>query len=103
MMQPTRASFPKYTQSSYNSITKKKKISWAEELNRHYSKEDVQMTKHLKRCSTLLIIEKCKSKLQQGITSHWSEWSSLKGLPVSNAGEGVEKRTASYTVDRNVN
>ena len=59
MMQPTSASFPKYIHSSYNSITNnKKKISWAEELNILYSKEDVQMTnKHLKRCSTLLIIE----------------------------------------------
>ena len=35
-------------------------------------------------------------------TSHWSEWPSLKSLQIINAGEGVEKREASYAVGGNV-
>ena len=77
---------------------------WAKELNRHFSKEDIQMAnKHMKRCSTSLIIRKMQIKTTVRYHFTQSEWLLSKSLQSINAGKGVEKREPSYTVGGNAN
>ena len=76
----------------------------AKDLNRHFSKEDMQMAnKHMKRCSTsLIIIEmQIKTKIRYHLTPF--RWLLSKSLQTINAGEGMEKREPSYTAGGNVN
>ena len=77
---------------------------WEKDLNRHFSKEDIQMTnKHMRRCSTSLIIREMQMKTMMRYHLTLVRMAIIKSLKTINAGEGVEKREHSCTVGRNVN
>ena len=76
----------------YSSITNNPIKKWAEDLNRCLSKEDIEMVnKHMKIYSTSLIIRE-KSKLQGGVTSHWSIWLSLRKFANNKCWRGCRER-----------
>ena len=80
-----------YTTQHQNKQTNNPIKKWTKDLNRHFSKKDMQRTdRHVKRCSCRQLSEKCKLKPRWDTTSHPSSINQQ----TTSIGEGVKKREA---------